>query len=281
MACSGGGGGVGGWGQCAVRVQSQAPHHVELHLCTQSRWIDGHAPAPPCAASLDPRRRRLTATPPSCAFHVCCAAISRSGPRATEREGSHTATLPSAAAVSSRSGPPGASLASGSMAVTPLPCAPLRGPGAGRAAAAAVGGLAAHPARADDPHAGAARATQPRNTVQCAQPAPPAAIPTASPQLGVDSHRVGADEVGGAPAGAHRHHRQQLRLQPSQPGELAGGAVSGEPGNGAAQLAAGDCTSTSTRACHLTPLAPAAPAPGAPQRRRRRRRAHTPPAPAG
>ena len=96
----------------AASAQSQLP-------CPAPRKQQPHPPAP-----AHPQGRAVT--PPSCAFQLCCGEISRSAPLAAVREGSHTATVPSAAAVSRRSGPPGASAASGSIAVTALPCAPLR-----------------------------------------------------------------------------------------------------------------------------------------------------------
>lgn len=106
------------------------------------------------------------------------------------------AIVPSALAVSSMSGPPGFSLASGSMAVTALPCAPLR-------RCQAWGGASA------EMRCGMTAATCSKSALQAAA----ASYACAAPELGIDRHGVWANEEGGAARRAYSHHRQQLRLR--------------------------------------------------------------------
>ena len=67
------------------------------------------------------RKKVKLLTGPSCAFHVATGACTLLG---VASDGSHTATVPSAAAVIRRSGPAGSLLPSGSMPVTAPLCAP-------------------------------------------------------------------------------------------------------------------------------------------------------------
>jgi len=142
------------------------------------------------------------------------------------------AMVPSALAVSSMSGPPGVSLARGSMAVTALPCAPLRAwqgqRSEGRFEARCQAkerlqwlwprcrarrcGYGKGKSRQDDvyessdiEYLGETRQDRTRTGAFKKE--------QRSPELGIHGHGVRADEEGGTARCAHCHHRQQLRLQ--------------------------------------------------------------------
>lgn len=101
-----------------IAVQDLLPQHLGQLLCKHPRhapttWLCAHIcstnPAPPALVPSVP----LAACPQRC-------------PHNNPSKLHPPAMVPSALAVSSMSGPPGVSLARGSMAVTALPCAPLQ-----------------------------------------------------------------------------------------------------------------------------------------------------------
>ena len=74
-----------------VRPTSRRPAAAEVLPTSPPSCASLGVASPASHAQQAQRANKLTDTPPSCAFHECLAAISRSGPRVAVREGSHTA----------------------------------------------------------------------------------------------------------------------------------------------------------------------------------------------